>query len=138
MNKRQSVARALACALACLLAVGLSLCLSGCGVNDKEQIEASVAEIMDAFKDPSEENLKPYFEGSGVDVSSFDENGIDIYEFADHVFKRFDYEIVEVGVDGDTGLAKLKLTNADLNAAMDDAVAEMSENVDAYTEVLLG
>lgn len=107
------------------MTVGLSACQ-----NDQELIKSSTREVLDAFKNPTEENLKPYMDE--VDQSTLDEfekYGIDPYEFMGHAFKHFDYEIKDVQVDGDKATVKLSVTNVSLQDAINTATEELQQEV---------
>lgn len=131
MSKRSGLLRILTTMLGCVLAFGLVVGLNGCGKqNDEELIRAAVAEVMDAFKSPTKENLKQFVDESEVDLSELDQYGIDIYEFLQHSFAHFDYTINEVKVDGNNATASLSLTNADLNKALTAAQEEYMAEID--------
>lgn len=137
MSKRTSIARVVCSVLAALVALGLTIGLTGCSKNDEEQVRADASELLDAFTAPTRENLQPYIEGSGVDMSTLDENGIDRYEFAEHALKHFSYTIDEVNVDGDAAVVKVTINNADLDVAMDAAIEDIQASIDQYEDMLI-
>ena len=137
MNRRFDFKRIALTIASCVLALGLALGLSACSKqNDEELIRASISEVMEVFKNPTEENLKPYIEESDIDLSELEEYDVDLYEFMGHCFKHFDYSIDEVKVDGDKGTATLTLTNADLNAAVTAATEDITANMSDYTDLI--
>ena len=114
-------------AVAAIVAVGMTAGLSACQ-NDQDLIKSSTKEVLDALKNPTEENLKPYM--GDVDQSTLDEleeYGIDPYEVMGHAFKHFDYEIKDVQVNGDKATVKLSVTNASLQDAIDKASEEVKQ-----------
>lgn len=138
MNKRTGALRAITTIVSCVLALGLAVGLNGCGKNDEELIRASVAEVMDTFKNPTKENIQEFINEDELDLSAIEEYDIDIYEFLEHSFKHFDYTINDVVVDGDTATASLTLTNADLGAVIEDATTEITENIEDYQDIING
>lgn len=137
MNKRTGILRVLMTACCCMLAAGLAIGLSGCGKsNDEELIRTSVTEVMEVFKNPTEENLKQFVDSDTVDTTELDKYDIDIYEFLGHCFKHFSYEIGEVKVDGDKATVDVTLTNANVSKAMENATNKVMGNIDQYTDML--
>ena len=128
--------RFLATLAVCAVALGLTFGLAGCGgpkgPSDEELIRTSITELMDIFKNPTREKLEPYIDST--DTSTFDEYGIDIYDFFAHVFKRLDYTIDEIQIDGDTATATLTVSNVNLSAIVTEASEQFSENVLDYME----
>ena len=125
MNARSVMRRLVTVAVAAVVAVGMTVGLSACQ-NDEELIKSSTKDVLDAFKNPTEENLKPYM--GDVDQSDLDEMeryGIDPYELMGHVFKHFDYEIKDVKVEGDKATVSLSVTNASVKDAADEAIKEI-------------
>ncbi len=138
MSKLNRVMRAICCMFVALVAASLTIGLSACAKNDEEQVTADATEVLEAFKNPTQENLKPYFEGSGVDMSVFENNGIDVYEFASHAFENFDYSLGEVKVDGGKATVEVTVKNASLEAAMEAATADLESTIDQYADVIVG
>ena len=137
MNKRTGILRILMSACCCMLAAGLVLALSGCGKsNGEELIRTSVTEVMEVFKNPTEENLKQFVENSDIDTSELDAYDIDLYEFLGHCFKHFSYEVGEVKVDGDHATVDVTVTNANVSKAMENATNTVMGNVDQYADML--
>lgn len=136
MYKKPAIVRVLAAAASCVLALGLVIGLNGCGKpNDEELIRTSITEVMEVFKNPTKENLAQYVEAAGDDLSEFEEYGIDIYEFMEHSFAKFDYTIGDVTVDGDTATADLTLTNVDLKTTLETVQEDIYANVLDYSEM---
>ena len=127
MNARSVMRRLVTVAVAAVVAVGMTVGLSACQ-NDEELIKSSTKDVLDALKNPTEENLEPYM--GDVDQSDLDEMeryGIDPYELMGHVFKHFDYEIKDVEVEGDKATVSLSVTNASVKDAADEVTQEIME-----------
>ena len=127
--------RALSVFAAGMLSLGLALGLASCGPagpSDEELIKTSIDELIATFKNPTEENLAEYI--GDTDMSEFEQYGIDIYEFFRNMFKRLDYTIDDVQVEGDTATVTMTVTNADLAAAMEAASDTVGNNPEAYME----
>ncbi|MGI6755312.1 MAG: hypothetical protein ACOX4F_04795 [Atopobiaceae bacterium] len=108
--------------VAVCMVVVLGVCglgLSACGTNDEQLIKDSFSAMIDDFKNPTEENMEPYMED--VSFEELESYGIDIYEFLGTCFKKLDYSIDSVDIDGDTAVAHLSITNVDISAAMNKA-----------------
>ncbi len=140
MSKRQGFARMLVALVASFVTLGLSLALVGCGkkANEEEIIRQAVTETMDIFKNPTEEALAEVLKDADSSLEVLDEYGIDIYEFMGHCFRNFDYSIGEISIDGDVATAELTVTNTDLQAAIETASDDITNNYDEYLDVVLG
>ncbi|MDO4403635.1 MAG: hypothetical protein Q4C09_01235 [Atopobiaceae bacterium] len=143
MGKHRTPLHNLLALFCSVLAFGLAMSLAGCGkavpkVDEEKAVRDAIAEVMDAFKDPSQESLKELVEESDTDLSELENYGIDIYEFIGHCLKRFDYTINSVTVDGDTAKAELTVTNVDINTAVEEAGNEISSDMESYSELLQG
>ena len=138
MHKHNGILRAFTTLVGCVLALGLVAGLSGCGKNDEELVRAAVTEAMEPFKNPTEENLKPYVEDSSIDTSELDQYGIDLYEFMGHSFAKFDYKINDVKVDGDTAKAELTVTNVDLGSVIETVTNEITSHPEEYADIIYG
>lgn len=128
MKVHKTILKACQLALAVALAIGMSVGLSACR-SDEQEIRANVETMLNAFKNPTKENLSPYMSEADKDsatVEQLNEFGVDFYEFLAHSLKHFDYRINEVKVEGDKATVKLDITNANINSAMEAARAEIS------------
>lgn len=128
MKTHKMIFRACRLAFVLALAIGAAVGLSACN-NDEQAIRSSVETMLNAFKNPTEENLRPYM--SEVDKNSttqtqLEQTGIDIYEFLAHALKHFDYKIDDVKVEGNAATVKLDITNANIKTALTAARAELS------------
>lgn len=127
MNARSMMRRLATVAVAAVVAVGMTAGLSACQ-NDQELIKSSTKDVLNAFKNPTEESLKPYMdEMDQSTLVEFDRYGVDPYEFFGHAFKHFDYEIKDIQVDGDKATVKLSVTNASLQDAVNKATEEVKQ-----------
>lgn len=131
MSKRSGLLRILMTMLGCVLAFGLVIGLNGCGKrSDEDLIRSTVTELMDTFKNPTKENLKQFVDGTEIDLSELDQYGVDIYEFLQHSFAKFDYKINDIKVEDDTAIVALSLTNVDLKKAVTAALEEYMVEAD--------
>ena len=124
-----------ATALVVLLAAGLSLGLVACSSpSDESEIRSAVAMALDAFKNPTEQSLEPYFDASGNEsLQQMADAGVDVYDILAHVFSKFDYAVGDITVDGDTATAAVTATNVDLQK-----VSETLQNDLANDQSFLG
>ena len=138
MISEKNLRRIMSSLMCCMLALGVALGLAGCGNNAEKLIRADVEEAMEIFKNPTKEKLQPYLEKSGADLGELSEYGIDIYEFCEHAFKHFDYNIDSVKVDGDTATVKLTVRNANLTDAVTKVTEDITSNIGDYAEYFTG
>ena len=127
MNTRKTILKVCRLALAVALVIGTTAGLSACK-SDEQEIRASVETMLNAFKNPTQENLSPYMSEADKDSAAQEqlkESGIDFYEFLGHALKHFDYRINEVKVEGNTATVKLDITNANIKNAMAAARSEV-------------
>ena len=61
-----------------------------------------------------------------------------MYEFFEHGLARFDYEVGEVRVSGDTAEVDLSLTNVDLDAVASAVADDMRSDLDSYVSLMAG
>ena len=128
MNTRKTIFKVCRLALAVALAIGATVGLSACK-SDEQEIRASVETMLNAFKNPTKENLSPYMSEADKDSAAQEqlkESGIDFYEFLAHALKHFDYKINEVKVEGNTATVKLDITNTNIRKAMAAARSDVS------------
>ena len=129
--------RALALVVAALLAMGAAFTLAGCsGASDEQVIRDGITKELDAFKNPTKEGLAPYIGEADEDqLAALEAYGIDIYEFIEHAFRGFDYEIGDITVDGDKAVANVKVTNIDVANVTQDVMAKISTDKDISAKV---
>lgn len=138
---RDTFKRMIAAVAAFVLAMGMGLGLAGCGSSgnsEEEMVRAAIATMMDAFKNPTEETLKPYM--SEVDDSTWEEMeeyDVDPYELLSHLFKHFDYTINDVTIneDGETGTANITITNADFTNLIPTLMEDLQNDEEFISEV---
>ncbi|MDI9591365.1 MAG: hypothetical protein QM302_10070 [Acidobacteriota bacterium] len=138
MNLPRKLSRVVSAVACCVLATCLSVGLVACANNDEQLIRASVTKTLDLFKDPTKEKLGDFVESSSVDVDQLQGYGIDVYEFFEHGLARFDYEVGEVRVSGDTAEVDLSLTNVDLDAVASAVADDMRSDLDSYVSLMAG
>ena len=133
MDKR--VREALRVAMAAIVALCCAAGIAGCGsASDEKAIREGVTELLEAFKNPTKENLGKYVDESDVSSSELESYGIDIYEFLGHCFSRYSYEIGDIEVSGDTATAEVKVTNVDLSVAIEEATKDLTERSDELAQ----
>ena len=138
MAIKASVKRVISTMLAATLALVMSIGIAGCGGvggnADAESIRASVTQLLDIFKNPTKENLGPYMGENQEVIDQLDSYGIDIYDFLQHAFSKYSYEVGSIEVDGDKATAAVTVSNANLQAAIDTASADFSSRQQELAE----
>ncbi|WP_077598063.1 hypothetical protein [Olsenella urininfantis] len=125
MKARLTVGKIARIAFAGALALVMGCGLAGCA-NDEQLIKESITSALDTFKAPTKEALMSYEQETGETFGKeFDKYGIDGYEFLEHCFARFDYEVGKVEVQGDKATVELTLTNVNFNDAIKAAQDEL-------------
>ena len=82
----------------------------------------SAEAMFKAFKNPTEESLRPYMSNAKAPIiSQIESYNIDVYEFLGHVFRHFDYRIDKVTVTGNTASIEASFNNANLSSAFANA-----------------
>ncbi|MDO4400390.1 MAG: hypothetical protein Q4D27_05520 [Coriobacteriia bacterium] len=129
--------RALALVIAALLAMGAVFMMAGCsGTSDEQVIRDGITKELDAFKNPTKESLAPYIGEADEDqLAALEAYGVDIYEFIEHAFRGFDYEIGDITVDGDKATANVKVTNIDVANVTQDVMSKISTDKDISAKV---
>lgn len=136
MSTKNNMVRSLIAAISCVVAMTLTIGLTGCAKSDEEELRTVITESMSMLKNPTEEELSTYIDESKVDLTALDAYGIDFYEFLTYCFKKLDYSIDEIVIDGKSARATLTLTNVDLAAASKAAADEITSSIGSYTDVL--
>jgi len=125
MNVRSVLGKVASVAFAGAFALVLGCGLVGCS-NDEQLIKESISSTLDVFKAPTKEGLMKYEQETGDTFGhEFDEYGVDGYEFLEHCFAKFDYQMGKVEVKGDKATVELMLTNVNLDDAIKAAQAEL-------------
>ena len=90
MKTHNMIRRACQLALAALIIIGVSVGLSACK-NDEQMARDSAEAMFKAFKNPTEESMRPYMSNAKAPIiSQIESYNIDVYEFLGHVFRHFD------------------------------------------------
>ena len=111
---KRSISHIVTTLVAAVLGLGLALGLAACS-NDETEALTAVTTALDAFKNPTEQSLEPYFNASDNEtLRKLATSGVDIYDVLGHLLAKYDYAVDEVTVDGDTATAKVTVTNVDL------------------------
>ena len=85
----------------------------------------------------SSEKLKGQFGESGSSVlESFNELGLDVGEFANHMFANYKYTIGDIKVDGDTATADVSVTNVDIQKVFQKVFDDIANDQEWAKEVL--
>lgn len=130
MSNTHLVRRIVTGLLAATLALLVSFSLGACQQNDEKVIREGATQVLEAFKNPTKENLSPYLEDMDDETTEMlDSYGIDIYEFLGHAFKHFDYSIGEIKVNGDKATVDITAKNANLDSAIEVASQKFEEEV---------
>lgn len=117
MKTRNMVRRVCQLVFTALIVIGVSVGLSACK-SDDQMARDSAETMLRAFKNPTEESMRPYMSNAKTAIiSQIESYNIDVYEFLGHVFKHFDYEINNVKVEGDTATVEASFTNVSLTDA---------------------
>ncbi len=121
MKTHNMIRRACQLALAALIVIGVSVGLSACK-NDEQMARDSAEAMFKAFKNPTEESMRPYMSNAKTPIiSQIESYNIDVYEFLGHVFRHFDYRIDKVTVTGNTASIEASFNNANLSSAFANA-----------------
>ncbi|MBQ7822007.1 MAG: hypothetical protein IJ391_06980 [Clostridia bacterium] len=104
-----------------LCMVMLLTLLSGCGSKRSEGAEKYLSEQLDVFKDANEENIESILggDGSGAIFSGMDP------AFFLMLYENLDYTIVDSSENGDTAEVKVKISNIDCGAVMQDYITKL-------------
>ena len=126
-----------AIAAAAMLALGAAFTLGGCaGTSDEDVIRDGVTKTLDAFKNPTKENLTPYIGELDTDqVKQLEAYGLDVYEFFGHAFKNFDYQLGDIAVDGDKATAAVKIQNTDVSKVARGVIDKVQNDESIAAEV---
>ena len=124
--------RIFALAIAALLALGTAFAISGCGSDNTEQlIRDGIDSDLSLFKNPTKENLEAFVDESNASqLAQLEAYGIDIYEFLGHALGKFDYQIGDIKIDGNTATADITVTNIDVSAVVNDAIESAQSDPD--------
>ena len=121
--------RIMAIVSAVVIALGFVIALSGCDNGDEQAIRDGIGEQLDLFKDPTEENLADVIQTiDPAQLEKLEAYNIDTYEFLRHALRGFDYAVGKIRIDGDKAYAQVALTNIDVQAAIDEAMARMEND----------
>lgn len=128
--------RAVALVLAMLLAIGAAFAIAGCSASDEQVIRDGITEQLDMFKNPTKENLAPLVEKvDPAKLELFDNYGIDFYEFFEHAFGKFDYNVGDITVDGNTAVADVTVTSINVNSVIADVADKAKSDKKISAEI---
>ena len=95
-----------------------------------------VTKTLDAFKNPTKENLTPYIGELDTDqVKQLEAYGLDVYEFFGHAFKNFDYQLGDIAVDGDKATVAVKVQNTDVSKVARGVIDKVQNDESIAAEV---
>lgn len=128
--------RLIAVVFAAVLALGL-FAVVGCSSNNDEQvIRDGISKELDVFKNPTKESLAPYMDSIDANTQAqLDAYGVDIVEFLQHALGKFDYEIGDIKVNGNTATAAIKVTNVDVSGIMNETISNMQNDPELVAKV---
>lgn len=140
MHMKRLAASALALALCAFALVGMVGCKS-----DKDKVTDLVTRTMESYvvksADDSKADAKDAVEptyGDDATITQLTAYGVHDYEYHEHCFRNYSYEVGEATVDGDSATVAVTVTNQSLSAAADAAAsdytawAETDEAQEAY------
>lgn len=117
--------------VSCVLVMAMGIGITGC-TDEKQAVEDTVTTELDMLKNPDQDAIDEWLDSDEATKEELDTYGIDALEFMQHTFGRFDYEIDDVTVDGDTATVDLTVSNADVTTAMENASEQLMASV--YTD----
>lgn len=141
MKRLGTTVFALTLCIATLL--GIAACKS-----DKDKVTDLVTRTMESYvvtaddaepKKDDKDAVEPTY-GDDATITQLTAYGVRDYEYHEHCFKNFSFEVGEATVDGDSATVVVTMTNQSLSAAADaaasdyDAWAETDEAQQAYAD----
>ena len=126
MHKKRIVTSALVLALVVVALLGASACKS-----DKDKVcdlvtrtmESYVVKSADDTKGDDKDAVTPTY-GDDATITQLEAYGVRDYEYHEHCFKNYSYEMGEATVDGDSASVSVTVTNESLSAAADAAASD--------------
>lgn len=126
MHMKRLVCPALVLALCALALLGTSACKS-----DKDKVADLVSRTMESYvvrsaddaKGDDKDSVQPVY-GDDTTITQLTAYGVRDYEYHEHCFKNYSYEVGEATVDGDSASVEVTVTNESLSAAADAAASD--------------
>lgn len=133
--------------LALTLCVATLLGIAACK-SDKDKVTDLVTRTMESYvvaaddaepKKDDKDAVEPTY-GDDATITQLTAYGVRDYEYHEHCFKNFSFEVGEATVDGDSATVAVTVTNQSLSAAADAAAsdytawAETDESQQAYAD----
>ena len=112
----RTAARLVSLVAACAVAACAALGLCACGPSEEEAIrDALAAELDQIAQTPTEDEMREALGGTYDELVAY---GIEPSELYAALYSRFEYEMGDVSVDGDTATVTLSVTNVDVGEAL--------------------
>lgn len=133
--------------LALTLCIATLLGIAACK-SDKDKVTDLVTRTMESYvvaaddaepKKDDKDAVEPTY-GDDATVTQLTAYGVRDYEYHEHCFKNYSFEVGEATVDGDSATVAVTVTNQSLSAAADAAAsdytawAETDESQQAYAD----
>lgn len=133
--------------LALTLCIATLLGIAACK-SDKDKVTDLVTRTMESYvvaaddaepKKDDKDAVEPTY-GDDATITQLTAYGVRDYEYHEHCFKNFSFEVGEATVDGDSATVAVTVTNQSLSAAADaaasdyEAWAETAESQQAYAD----
>lgn len=133
--------------LALTLCIATLLGIAACK-SDKDKVTDLVTRTMESYvvaaddaepKKDDKDAVEPTY-GDDATVTQLTAYGVRDYEYHEHCFKNYSFEVGEATVDGDSATVAVAVTNQSLSAAADAAAsdyetwAETDESQQAYAD----
>lgn len=137
MKRGQLIARkvftiAVACVLVMMMGVGISACK-----DEKQVVSEEVASEFENLKNPSLDSIQDYKnDASLVDfVNEYNLSDAEVLDLAKGMFSRVEYQIKQVNVDGNSASVDLTVSNADVEAAVNNAIQDVKDRAFTNPEI---
>lgn len=130
---RRVLVATLGLALAAFAVFGVSACAN----VDEQAVRSTVSKELDALKNPTQESLSVFIDKNDPSIEETRKQGVDPYEFLQHCFKGFDYEIRSVKVNDKSAIAEVHVKTKDLAKASEYARQQMSDSANASALISL-
>ena len=134
---------------ACALVLCVLVCLGTVGCkSDKDKVVDLVTHTMESYSVAADDQadaksnkdaVEPTY-GDDVTMTQLTAYGVRDFEYHEHCFKNYSFEVGDATVDGDSASVSVTVTNQSLSAAADAAAsdykawAETEESQQAYAE----
>ena len=122
---------------ACALVLCVLVCLGTVGCkSDKDKVVDLVTHTMESYSVAADDQAY----GDDATMTQLTAYGVRDFEYHEHCFKNYSFEVGDATVDGDSASVSVTVTNQSLSAAADAAAsdykawAETEESQQAYAE----